>query len=269
MDGNINSGVPSYLVRRGKNRRLPTSSAECVPVCGAEQDTAGINTSAFALVAWGRNKLGEKSVSQSIDCISTSPEIPPHISPAPNMGTTASKPSTTPEGAPAAEPGQQHQKASGSTSAAACPLGFDKMASTAADEAGSPSPSSATASAAPSSSSCPVKTLLPNGGSAGGSGSAAPAPASDSSSACPVKEENRSKVAKYLHPHKYNVYSQRIDTADTAGGGLDPTNNMPANPNQRPAPGQEKALSTARVPSTIPKGGDESTWTYPSPQMFW
>ncbi|CAN0597567.1 unnamed protein product, partial [Ectocarpus sp. 12 AP-2014] len=69
----------------------------------------------------------------------------------------------------------------------------------------------------------------------------------------------------YLHPHKYNVYSQRIDSKD----GLDPTNNMPANPNQQPAPGQEKPLSTARVPSTIPKGGEETTWTYPSPQMFW
>ncbi|CAN0462956.1 unnamed protein product, partial [Scytosiphon promiscuus] len=83
-------------------------------------------------------------------------------------------------------------------------------------------------------------------------------------SSCPVKEENRSKVSKYLHPHKYNVYSQRIDDK-----GLNPTNNMPANPNQQPAPGQEKPLSTARVPSTIPKGGEESTWTYPSPQMFW
>lgn len=159
-----------------------------------------------------------------------------------------------------------------SAAAAACPLGFDKMVSTAADEAGSSSsPSSevsAAAAAAPAS--CPVEALLPSGGSAdgsaSGSGSAGPATASSSSSGCPVKEENRPKVAKYLHPHKYNVYSQRIDTTNS---GLDPTNNMPANPNQRPAPGQEKPLSTARVPSTIPKGGDESTWTYPSPQMFW
>ncbi|CAM9741383.1 unnamed protein product, partial [Ectocarpus fasciculatus] len=102
-----------------------------------------------------------------------------------------------------------------------------------------------------------------------GAGPAAPTPSGDApSSSCPVKGENRSKVAKYLHPHKYNVYSQRIDTKDTKGG-LDPTNNMPANPNQQPAPGQEKPLSTARVPSTIPKGGEETTWTYPSPQMFW
>lgn len=79
-------------------------------------------------------------------------------------------------------------------------------------------------------------------------------------------------MAKYLHPHKYNVYSQRIDTDGDSSKGkglLDPTNNMPANPNQQPAPGQAKLLSTARVPSTIPKGGEENTWTYPSPQMFW
>ncbi len=57
----------------------------------------------------------------------------------------------------------------------------------------------------------------------------------------------------------YNVYAQPID----------PTNQMPANPNQQPAPGQAVPLSTDRVPSNIPKGGTEETWTYPSPQMFW
>ncbi len=59
----------------------------------------------------------------------------------------------------------------------------------------------------------------------------------------------------------YNVYAQPID--------LDPTNQMPANPNQKPAPGQAAPLSTARVASGIPKGGTRDTWTYPSPQMFW
>ena len=56
----------------------------------------------------------------------------------------------------------------------------------------------------------------------------------------------------------YNVYAQPID----------PTNQMPANPNQAPAPGQEVPLSTSRVTSTIPKGGTYTeTWTYPSPQV--
>jgi cytochrome c heme-lyase len=57
----------------------------------------------------------------------------------------------------------------------------------------------------------------------------------------------------------YNVYAQPID----------PTNQMPANPNQKPAPGQAAPLSTERVASGIPKGGTRETWTYPSPQMFW
>ena len=38
--------------------------------------------------------------------------------------------------------------------------------------------------------------------------------------------------------------------------------------NQQPSVGQLKPLSVDREPSTIPKGGTESTWTYPSPQMF-
>jgi len=56
----------------------------------------------------------------------------------------------------------------------------------------------------------------------------------------------------------YNVYAQVID----------PLNNMPP-PNQAPTPGQKVALSTDRVKSSIPKGGTDSTWLYPSPQMFW
>ncbi len=178
------------------------------------------------------------------------------------MGTVASRPSAPGDAAAA-----QKQKGSGDTTAP-CPLGFDKMVSTAADENDAPPASAAAAPAAAAASSCPVKKLLPGAGGAGGSAE----PSGGASSGCPVKEEDRPKVAKYLHPHKYNVYSQRIDT-DAAGaagkGRLDPTNNMPANPNQELAPGQQKPLSTARVPSTIPKGGEESTWTYPSPQMFW
>lgn len=91
-------------------------------------------------------------------------------------------------------------------------------------------------------------------------------------------------MTKYLNPHSYDVYGRRIvksrderrqdsdgkqAAAVGAAGALDPSNNMPANANQLPAPGQKQALSTDRVQSTIPKGGTESTWSYPSPQMFW
>ena len=56
----------------------------------------------------------------------------------------------------------------------------------------------------------------------------------------------------------YNVYGQVID----------PANKMPP-PNQEPTPGQAIPLSKERVQSTIPKGGTDTTWLYPSPQMFW
>ncbi len=49
----------------------------------------------------------------------------------------------------------------------------------------------------------------------------------------------------------------------------DPRNNMPIEPNQQPFPGQRKYISVSRQESTIPKGGTESTWVYPSPQMFY
>eukprot|EP00978_Attheya_sp_CCMP212_P048597 scaffold547798_cov71-Attheya_sp.AAC.3 len=47
---------------------------------------------------------------------------------------------------------------------------------------------------------------------------------------------------------------------------------MPAVANQLPSAGQSTALPTNRIKSTIPKGGmddDSTTWTYPSPQMFY
>lgn len=56
----------------------------------------------------------------------------------------------------------------------------------------------------------------------------------------------------------YDVYGQPVD----------PSNAMPTNPNQSPSSGQVKPLSTHRVTSSIPKGGTEGTWAYPSPQMF-
>eukprot|EP01041_Mallomonas_annulata_P002436 gene2436-4726_t len=75
----------------------------------------------------------------------------------------------------------------------------------------------------------------------------------ESSSKCPVN-------ASYRNPNQYNVYNQKID----------PSNQMPINPNQQPSPNQAVKLSTERVLSQIPKAGtDESTWAYPSPQMFW
>jgi Cytochrome c/c1 heme lyase len=73
----------------------------------------------------------------------------------------------------------------------------------------------------------------------------------------------------------YNVYNQRIDEAEPSklstsyAAAMDPKNNMPTVANQRPAPGQRAPLSTNRQPSTIPKGGTDSTWLYPSPQMFY
>lgn len=88
-------------------------------------------------------------------------------------------------------------------------------------------------------------------------------------SSCPVPSHLRGKAI-------YNVYNQRIDGAVPQGGTasvpspdvLDPRNNMPLEANQQPCPGQRRLLSTERVSSTIPKGGTDGTWVYPSPQMF-
>jgi cytochrome c heme-lyase len=70
---------------------------------------------------------------------------------------------------------------------------------------------------------------------------------------CPVQTK------KYQNPKVYNVYSQEID----------PKNMMPSTANQQQAPGQTVDLPVERVSSSIPKGGTDSTWQYPSPQMFW
>lgn len=63
----------------------------------------------------------------------------------------------------------------------------------------------------------------------------------------------------------YNVYSERIDGGRAA---VDARNNMP-NLSQLPSAGQRQLLTTEREVSTIPKGGTEATWVYPSPQMFY
>jgi hypothetical protein len=99
---------------------------------------------------------------------------------------------------------------------------------------------------------------------------AVPSADGPSTSSCPVPE-------RYRNPAIYNVYSQRIDGPPAAGPSLpavagadvlDPKNNMPLEANQQPCPGQRKPLSTDRMQSNIPKGGTDSTWLYPSPQMF-
>ncbi|GMF24589.1 unnamed protein product [Phytophthora fragariaefolia] len=69
---------------------------------------------------------------------------------------------------------------------------------------------------------------------------------------CPVVKDGETES------EVYNVYGQRID----------PTNMMPYNPNQEPNDEQRYPLPQDRVQSTIPKGGTEGTWLYPSEQMF-
>ena len=70
----------------------------------------------------------------------------------------------------------------------------------------------------------------------------------------------------YKNSKQYNVYSVEID----------PKNQMPVKSAQEPSEGQNQTLSVNRVKSNIPKAGAEnnddgttSTWSYPSPQMFW
>ncbi|KAG2498911.1 hypothetical protein HYH03_003101 [Edaphochlamys debaryana] len=111
----------------------------------------------------------------------------------------------------------------------------------------------------------------PSGASAPQAPCAAGAQAQSPPESCPVNP-------KYKNPAVYNVYGQRLNDPNapapmnpfsTIQGAdvLDPKNNMPLEPNQLPCPGQRKPLSTERVPSNIPKGGTESTWLFPSPQM--
>ena len=104
-----------------------------------------------------------------------------------------------------------------------------------------PTPASAAPSTLPAA--CPV-----NHGKDSPSSSPTGLPA-----ACPVSHEKRGRGTVY------NVYAQPID----------PTNQMPVTANQKPAPGQREELSVERVQSSIPKGGTEATWLYPSPQMFY
>lgn len=95
-----------------------------------------------------------------------------------------------------------------------------------------------------------------------------PSSTNKESPSCPVKHDAKIEGCPVKHgaangcPVKkgpvYNVYGEEID----------PTNMMPSNPNQEPKDGQKFPLETQRVNSTIPKGGVDGTWTYPSEQMF-
>eukprot|EP00735_Rhodelphis_limneticus_P009391 TRINITY_DN272_c0_g1::TRINITY_DN272_c0_g1_i1::g.1664::m.1664 TRINITY_DN272_c0_g1::TRINITY_DN272_c0_g1_i1::g.1664 ORF type:complete len:278 (+),score=25.09,sp/A5PJG7/CCHL_BOVIN/44.76/2e-64,Cyto_heme_lyase/PF01265.12/1.4e-72 TRINITY_DN272_c0_g1_i1:70-834(+) len=85
-------------------------------------------------------------------------------------------------------------------------------------------------------------------------------------SKCPVQHESRPAeemsscpvaTKGYKGSTVYNVYSEAID----------PKNMMPP-ANQIPSPGQQEPLSTYRQSSSIPRGGTEETWLYPSEQMF-
>jgi cytochrome c heme-lyase len=70
-----------------------------------------------------------------------------------------------------------------------------------------------------------------------------------------------------------------MDGCPMSGGDIDPKNQMPVQPNQRPAPGQRYTLPTDRYRSSIPKATttpgsanqseQEEAWLYPSPQMFY
>eukprot|EP00565_Helicotheca_tamesis_P008499 CAMPEP_0185725546 /NCGR_PEP_ID=MMETSP1171-20130828/1778_1 /TAXON_ID=374046 /ORGANISM="Helicotheca tamensis, Strain CCMP826" /LENGTH=523 /DNA_ID=CAMNT_0028393697 /DNA_START=51 /DNA_END=1622 /DNA_ORIENTATION=+ len=123
------------------------------------------------------------------------------------------------------------------------PLNDSKGGETAANATGSDD-SSKSSSESASSGGCPVKSNKNESAAAGGGGGGG---------GCPVKASSS---------QEYNVYSQPID----------PSNQMPSSPHSNlPSPFQQSALSTSRVSSNIPKGGTEdgSTWTYPSPQMFY
>eukprot|EP00741_Cyanophora_paradoxa_P010397 tig00020531_g10055.t1 len=96
---------------------------------------------------------------------------------------------------------------------------------------------------------------------------AASAPGSSNGAAldggCPVgfgapREDACPAPQRWKNPKQFNVYAQEID----------PRNQMPP-PNLQPTPGQRIPLPTTRVQSTIPKGGTDSTWLYPSEQQFW
>ena len=122
---------------------------------------------------------------------------------------------------------------------------------------GKPASSSSSPASAPTAPPPGATSEIPcaGGRAAAAAGAAGANPMADAS--CPVPEEYRG-----VHG-VFNVYNQKID----------PRNNMPVAASQSMAPGQRRKISTERQRSTIPKSGvssaEASTWTYPSPQMFY
>lgn len=174
------------------------------------------------------------------------------------MGSSISKPDVSP-GAKL-----DHVSASSSPTATACPVGAERSSNGTLATA-NPTPTLPTKDV----SKCPIKHSRVQATTEQPRNPDASEDTHKDESRCPVKEGKG--TAKYINPHKYDVYSRRISECggNSTSEPIDPANQMPANPSQQPAPGQRRPLSTDRVQSTIPKGGTESTWTYPSPQMFW
>jgi len=64
-------------------------------------------------------------------------------------------------------------------------------------------------------------------------------------------------------------YTPKGESSDTqASVAVDPANMMPP-ANQQPSPGQPFSLDTSREVSSIPRGGTDHNWVYPSEQMWW
>jgi Cytochrome c/c1 heme lyase len=87
------------------------------------------------------------------------------------------------------------------------------------------------------------KAGFPHGPSSSSSSSGSQPPLKDAANAA-IAASATATNDQHQHQHtEYNVYGQRID----------PANQMPTQPHQQPATGQQTVLSTERVPSTIPK----------------
>lgn len=79
---------------------------------------------------------------------------------------------------------------------------------------------------------------------------------------CPMHQKQQQPAAQ---PAVKSECPMRQDQKEN----IDPANQMPAEANQKPAPGQPFPLSTERVVSSIPRAGKKENWVYPSEQMFW
>ena len=88
------------------------------------------------------------------------------------------------------------------------------------------------------------------------------------SSNCPVMDMSSGSTPPSIASCPASPPPSASALLDASGQSLNPTNMMPTNPKQEPAPGQRISLPTGRQPSSIPQAGTESTWSYPSQQMF-